>query len=70
MEPPERADDLAQTYIHEAALGQLAVPLVLDLLDLALLVEVDVDDTSNGLLFADALDGVLRLEVHGDGVAG
>ena len=56
------------TYVCDGTLGELAVPLVLDLCDLAALVE-DVDDRRDGLLHANALDLVAGLHVQADGVA-
>lgn len=34
MHPPPRTEQLAKTYIDKTAIGQLAVPLILDLRDL------------------------------------
>lgn len=56
-------------YICDAGVGQLAVPLVLDASDLAVLVE-DVDLAVDGGLFADALDFVESAHVQLNGVAG
>lgn len=56
MQPPPGVCKLIDTYIHEGAIRELAIPLVLDLCDLAcILVVKDVDLAVNGLLFADAL---------------
>ena len=68
MKPPPGARQLIETHILEGAIRQLAIPLVLDLCDLARLVE-DVDLAVDGLLFADALDDVAGPQVHGDRVA-
>ena len=56
------------TYVCDGALRELAVPLVLDLCDLAALVE-DVDDRRDGLLHTNALDLVASLHGEADGVA-
>lgn len=70
MHPPERIDQLRhRTYVSDAALGKLAIPLVLDFFDLSFAVCVDVDDGVDGLLFADSFDDVAGLEVHGDGIS-
>lgn len=68
IRPPERVQQLGMTYVCDGTLGELAVPLVLDLCDLAALVE-DVDDRRDGLLHADALDLVASLHVDADGVS-
>lgn len=71
MQPPRETRQLRQTHIGKAAIGQIAVPLVLHLGDLAggLVVE-DVDLAGDGLFLADAFDDVAGLEVEADGVAG
>ena len=70
MNPPPRANNMVDTHILEGAVRELAVPLVLDLCDLARrLVVEDVDLAVDGLLFADTLDDVTRAQVHGDRVA-
>lgn len=71
VRPEERADSVepSVTYIGDAGVRQLAVPLVLDALDLAAVRE-DVDLAVDRRLLADALDFVARGEVHRDGVAG
>ena len=56
-------------YICDAGVGEVAVPLVFDACDFAVLVE-DVDLAADGRLFADALDLVHGGHVHLDGVAG
>lgn len=61
---------LGRTYVADGAIGKLSVPLILDLLDLAVLVKEDVDDRANGLLLADTGNNVSGLEVHRDGVTG
>lgn len=70
MGPEERAHHVRPvvTYIADAGVRQLAVPLVLDALDLAVLDE-DVDLAVDGGLLADALDLVECAEVQCDGVA-
>jgi hypothetical protein len=62
--PPERVI----TYICDGTIGKLAVPLVLDLCDLATVVE-DVDDRRDGLLHTNALDLVAGLHGQADGIA-
>ena len=70
VHPPPETEQLAETYIRERAVGQIAVPLVLHLGDFARrLVVEDVDLAGDGLLFADALDDVAGLEIQADGVA-
>jgi hypothetical protein len=66
--PPKRIEQLEITYVCNGTIGKLAVPLVLDLCDLATLVE-DVYDRRDGLLHANALDLVASLHVEADGVA-
>lgn len=65
----ERIQTVVFAYICYAGVGKLAVPLVLDAGDLAVLVE-DVDLAVDGRLFADALDLVESAHVHLNGVAG
>ena len=61
MQPPPRAYEVVDTHILEGAVRELAVPLVLDLCDLARrFVVEDVDLAVDGLLFPDALDDVAR----------
>lgn len=69
--PEGRVDDVGPVlaYICDARVGQLAVPLVLDARDLAVLDE-DVDLAVDGGLFADALDLVECAHVKLDRVAG
>lgn len=70
MQPPPGVCKLIDTYIHEGAIRKLAIPLVLDLCDLAcILVVKDVDLAVDGLLFADPLYDVAGTQVHSDGVA-
>ena len=70
MQPPPGIRKLVDTHILEGAIGQFAIPLVLQLCDLARrLVVEDVDLAVDGLLLADALDDVAGAQVHGDGVA-
>jgi len=68
IRPPQRVQKLDMTYVCDGTLGELAVPLVLDLCDLAALVE-DVHDRRDGLFHANALDLVAGLHVQADGVA-
>ncbi len=71
MHPPPRTEQLAETYINKTAIGQLAVPLVLNLRNLPRrLVVEDVDLAVNDLLLAEQLDDISRLEIHADGIAG
>ena len=56
------------TYIADAGVRQLAVPLVLDAFDLAVLDE-DVDLAVDGCLLANALDLVECAEVQLNGIA-
>ena len=58
-----------RTYIGESVVRKLAIPLVLDLLDLALVVVGNGDDGVDLLLLADTLDDVSGGQVHFDGVA-
>lgn len=70
--PEERVQHIEAVvfaYICDAGVGEIAVPLVLDLGDLAAFVE-DVDFAGDGGLFADALDFVEGGHVQLDGVAG
>lgn len=70
MQPPPRARELAEAYRREAAVRQLAVPLVLHLGDLPRrLVVEDQDLAVDDLFLADALDDVAVLQVHADGVS-
>lgn len=70
MQPPPGVCKLINTHILEGAVRQLAVPLVLNLCDLACrLVVEDVDFAIDGLLFTNAFDDVTRTQVHGDWVA-
>lgn len=71
VQPPPGAKDLDKTYIDEAAVGELARPLVLDFHNLiTLLVGVDVDHAVDGLLDTHTLDRVARAELHADRVTG
>jgi hypothetical protein len=69
--PEKGIQDVAAVvaYICDAGVGKVAIPLVLDAGDLAVLVE-DVDLAGDGRLFADALDLVHCRHVQLDGVAG
>ena len=69
--PPHGIDDIrpVPTYVADGRVGKLAVPLVLDQSDLAIL-DMDVDLAVDQLLLTDALDLVEVAEVEGDGVAG
>lgn len=69
--PEKGIQDVAAivAYICDAGVGKVAVPLVLDASDLAVLVE-DVDLAGDGGLLADALDLVHCGHVQLDGVAG
>ena len=70
MQPPPGVCELIDTHILEGAVRELAVPLVLDLCNLArCLVVEDVDLAVDGLLFPDALYDVAGTQVHGDWVA-
>lgn len=69
MYPPPRTKELANTYIREAAIWEIAIPLVLNLRDLAgRLVVEDLDLAVDDLLLADHLDDVASLQIHADGV--
>lgn len=57
------------THIADSARGQLAIPPVLELLDLAVRADVDPDDRVHDLLLLDALDDVLVAHVQLDGVS-
>lgn len=69
MKPPKRTAQLRETHLRNGTLGQLSVPLVLDLCDLAIGAGVDVDNTLDDLLFADTLDYVASLKVHGNWIS-
>ena len=69
MKPPPRTKQLRETYIGECTIGQLSIPLILDLFNLSCTVDEDVDDRRDGLLLADTLDNVACLEVKNDWVA-
>ena len=65
MQPPPRIDKLINTHICDGAIRELAIPLVLNLCDLARhLVIEDVDLAVDGLLFANALHDVAGAQVH------
>lgn len=70
IKQPPRTHQLGKTHIRDGAVRQLAVPLVFDLLNLSLAVEVDVDHRRNGLLFANALDDIAGLHVHYNWISG
>lgn len=57
-------------HVGSGRVQQVAVPLVLDPLDLARAIGVDVHDGRGGLFLFGALDDVARLQVQRDGVAG
>lgn len=57
-------------HVGNGRARQVAAPLVLNLLDLARAVGVDVHDGRSGLFLFGALDDVMRLQVQRDGVAG
>jgi hypothetical protein len=54
----------SQTYIRNGAVGQLSIPLILDLLNLALRIQMDSNQTLDSLLLSNPLDNIPRLEVH------
>lgn len=58
------------THVADGAVGQLPVPAVLELLDLAVGADEDAHDAVDDLLLLDALDDVLVAELELDGVAG
>lgn len=65
MHPPPGIDKLIDTHILDRAIRELAVPLVLNLCDLARhLVVEDVDLAVDGLFFANALHDVAGAQVH------
>ena len=70
MHPPPKTKELTKTYVGETAIGQIAVPFILDLGDFPRgLVVVDLDLAGDDLLFANTLDHIAGLEIHADGVA-
>ena len=71
MHPPPRIEQLIDTYIFERAIGQFAIPLVLDFGDLtSVLVIKDIDLARDSLLLVDALHDITSLQVHLNRVAG
>lgn len=58
------------TYLADRPARQLAVPLVLDLVNLAIASHVDEDGAVDGLVVSEPLDGVLVAQLHLDGVLG
>ena len=58
----------AGTHIGNAALGQLAIPLVLNFADLVTVRE-DVDLALDNFFRSESLDLVSRLQIHHNGVA-
>ena len=65
MQPPPGIDELIDTHILNGAVRELAVPLILNLCDLARrLVVEDVDLAVDGLLFANAFYDVAGTQVH------
>ena len=69
MQPPPGIDKLINTHILKGAIGELAIPLILNLCDLARrLVVEDVDLAVDGLLFANAFYDVASTQVHSDWV--
>lgn len=70
MHPPPRIEQLIETYIFEGAVGQIAIPLVLDLGDLpSVLVIGNSDLARDCLLLVDALHDIAGFQIHLDGVA-
>ena len=70
MQPPPRVCKLIDTYILERAIREFAIPLILNLCDLARrFVVEDVDLAVDSLLFADALYDVAGTQVHTNWVA-
>lgn len=62
---------MIETHILDRAIRELAIPLVLNLRDLAACFVVeDVDLAVNGLFFAYALHNVAGTQVHRDWVTG
>lgn len=68
-EGPVPGAQVTTTHIADGARGQLAVPAVLKLLDLAVGPDLDPDDRVHHLLLLDALDDVLVAHVQLDRVA-
>ena len=69
MQPPPGIDKLIDTHILKGAVRELAIPLILNLCDLARrLVVEDVDLAVDGLLFANAFYDVAGTQVHSDWV--
>ena len=69
MQPPPGIDKLIDTHVLKGAIRELAIPLILDLCDLARrLVIENVDLAVNGLFFANAFYDVAGTQVHSNWV--
>ena len=67
MQPPPGIDKLIDTHILKGAIRELAVPLILNLCDLARrLVVENIDLAVDGLLFANAFYYVPGTQVQSD----
>ena len=69
MQPPPGIDKLIDTHILKRAIRELAIPLILNLCDLARRLVIEyVDLAVDGLLFANAFYDVAGTQVHSDWV--
>ena len=69
MQPPPGIDELIDTHILKGAIRELAIPLILNLCDLARrLVVENVDLAVDGLLFANAFYDIAGTQVHSNWV--
>ena len=65
MQPPPGINELIDTHISKGAIRELAIPLILNLCDLARrLVVENVNLAVDGLLFANAFYNIAGTQVH------